>query len=85
MCIYEMEGANSCYWAVMLDGKPVPATGPAIPMDHVQHAPDGMCNMKRQVVIEGEVKDGQLYATRFDLKPPAAVPDKPRFTEEGKH
>ena len=85
MCIYEMKDANGCFWAVMLDGKPVPATGPAIPTDHVQHGPDGMCNMKRIVVIEGTLKDGLFNATRFDLVPPEGVPDKPRYAPDDNH
>ena len=85
MCAYELEGAKGCYWAVVLEGKPVPATGPAIPTDHASHAPDGMCNIRRRVVVEGELSDGLFYATRFELLPPQDVPAQPRFSDADSH
>jgi hypothetical protein len=85
LCIYKQQGKGGCHWAVDIDGRIVSATGPAVPTNeqHDAHGPDGMCNMKRRVIIEGTLEDKQFYATRFELKPAENVPTHP--AHEHKH
>ncbi|MBW2274964.1 MAG: hypothetical protein JRG96_16980 [Deltaproteobacteria bacterium] len=77
-CVFEMEGVQGCPWAAEIEGRHYLIRGP-IPEDHSSHAPDGICNMTRQAVIEGELRGGELLATRMELLPPQGVPEEPRF------
>ncbi len=84
LCLYSMPEAGGCAWAVEIDGTTYLATG-ALPRDHENHAPEGMCNMKRQVVVDGNIRGDRFVATRFDLQAPGTVPEKPRYTPEDEH
>lgn len=84
MCVFKMEGIRACMWAVEIDGKFYLADG-KLPKNHQNHAPDGMCNMPRHAVVDGEIVGGRFVASRFELEPAAGVPQNPRFTKEGVH
>lgn len=88
-CVFKMEGGQGCYWAVELDGKFHVAAGNALPKDHDAHAPDGMCNMERKAMVEGEIVDDQFVASRFEILPaqkvPQGVPKKPQPIASDKH
>lgn len=77
-CIFEMEGLKGCPWAVELEGKAYLVQGP-LPDDHSTHAPDGICNMRRQAIVDGQLKGDRFVATRFELLPARDVPANPRF------
>ncbi len=76
MCQFEVEGAKGCFWAVDIGDTAYPVDG-TLPHDHNSHAADGMCNMKRKAVVDGELKNGQFVATRFELVPAEGVPAAP--------
>jgi hypothetical protein len=84
MCIFEMEGVRACLWAVEIDGKFYLADGD-LPKNHESHAPDGMCNMSRHAVVDGELVGGRFVASRFELEPAGKPPGNPRFTEKDVH
>ncbi len=84
MCLYGQPLGTGCYWAVEYEGKVYPVSG-ALPKDHENHAPTGMCNMKRQVRVDGTLRSTGLAATKFELLPPESVPDAPKFTPEDVH
>ena len=83
-CIFEMEGVEGCPWAAEIEGEHYLIRGP-LPTDHSTHAPDGICNMHRKAVVDGELRDGELLVTRFELLPAEEVPAQPRFTPEDLH
>jgi len=83
-CIFEMEGVEGCPWAAEIDGGHYLIRG-RLPEDHSTHAPDGICNMRRRAVVDGELRGGELRVTRFDLLPPEEVPPEPRFGPEDVH
>jgi hypothetical protein len=83
-CVFEMEGVEGCPWAVEIEGEHYLIRG-RIPKDHNTHAPDGICNMTRKAVIDGELRDGELLVTRMELLPPEEVPAEPRFSPEDLH
>ena len=84
MCQYGVPSSGGCYWAVQWKGEMLVVQG-EIPMDHENHAPDGMCNVKRKAVVTGTAKSGQLYAKKFELLPPEEVPKNPKFTPADDH
>lgn len=84
-CIFKLPNGRGCYWAIDLDGRQVPVTGPAVPLDHESHAPDGMCNVARHAVVEGTLYADRFDATRFELEPAAEIPATPRFTPADVH
>ena len=84
MCQYQVFGNSGCYWSVEWEGKPHVVQG-IVPEDHENHAPDGMCNIKRQAKVSGRLKAGQFYATSFELLPATGVPENPSFTPEVIH
>lgn len=83
MCQFEMEGAETCFWAARFDGKTVTVRGDALPEDHDAHAPDGMCNVTRQAVVSGTLYPTYFLATKFELLPidPSALPAEPHAHE----
>ena len=84
MCLHGKILGAGCYWAVEYEGEVYPVSG-SVPKDHENHSPTGMCNMKRQVRVDGTLRSTGLAATRFELLPPDAVPDAPKFTSEDVH
>jgi hypothetical protein len=84
MCLFSMREAKGCMWAVEIEGTPYLVQG-ALPRDHENHSPDGMCNVKRQVVVDGHLREDRFVATRFDLLPAESVPEKPTFSPEDVH
>jgi hypothetical protein len=84
MCIFKMEGVRGCIWAVEIKEKYYLADG-NLPKHHDAHGPDGMCNVGREAVVDGELVNNKFIATRFDLKPAAHIPENPRFTPADKH
>ena len=83
-CQYGAMGNSGCYWTIQWKGDMLVVQGD-IPQDHQNHAPDGMCNVKRQVVVSGRVKSGQIYAKKFELLPIQDVPENPKFTPADLH
>lgn len=84
-CVFAMEEAKvGCPWAVELDGKRYIIQG-EVPQDHVNHAPDGICNMPRRAIVSGRVRGDRFISTKLELKPAQDVPTAPRFTPEDEH
>jgi len=85
MCRFGMEGSSpGCYWAAEIDGRTVPVNGEAIPNDHDNHAPGGMCNVTRDAIVSGTLYESQLVVTRFDLQPVDPA-EEPEFGPEDVH
>jgi hypothetical protein len=84
MCIYQMPNSNGCYWAADINGQHYVVQG-NLPKAHENHAPDGMCNMPREAVIDGTIEGNQIFAKRFTLVAPEKVPQKPEFTPADIH
>lgn len=86
MCRFGLEDPerHGCYWAAQIDGRVVPIGGTALPRDHENHAPDGMCNVTREAVVSGTLYEKSFVASEFELQPvdPAAEPE---FTPEHVH
>ena len=72
-CVFGQHDRPGCYWAMELDGQYYEVLG-ALPPDHDSHAPGGMCTMKRQAHVDGQVVEGKFVATRFELVPLDHVP-----------
>ena len=69
MCIFGMEGVESCELAVEVEGRAYLVAGPAM-MDHGDaHEEHGMCTIARKAVVKGEVADGKFAADAFTLLP----------------
>lgn len=84
MCIWGMTNTEGCEWAAELDGAHYLVRGP-VPHDHVNHAPDGMCNMKRQAVVAGSIRGDLFVASKFDLLPASGAPDAPKYSDQDIH
>ena len=84
MCLYAKPTGQGCYWVVEIDGETYPMAG-ELPRDHQNHAPDGMCNMKRQARISGALRGENFIATQFDLLPAESPPAVPTYTEADIH
>ena len=74
MCMFKMPGVRRCMWAVQIGDQVYPAEG-NLPKHHDAHGKGGMCTMYRKAVVDGTLVHGKFVATRFDLMPPAAIPD----------
>ena len=85
-CIFDMPGVENCPWAAELDGHHYLLRG-SLPLDHNSHLADGICNMRRQARLTGEIRGDLLVVSRFELLPaaPEAVPEEPRFTPADVH
>ena len=57
----------------------------ALPTDHENHAPDGMCNMTRTVRVTGEIRGKNFIASKFDVLSAEDVPAEPKYTPEDVH
>jgi hypothetical protein len=68
-CRFRLTSHPGCWWAAELGGAVVPVTGPALPQDHDDHGPEGMCNVTRAAVVSGRLYPTHFIATRFDLGP----------------
>ena len=84
MCRYGQGAGKGCYWVISYQGKAYPVAG-TLPQDHDNHAPDGMCNMKRQVRVSGELRGENFIASRFEVLPAEGVPQNPEYTPEDIH
>ena len=84
MCQYGVIGTQGCYWAIQWNGEMAIVQG-VVPEDHENHAPDGMCNIKRQAKVTGRIKSGQFYSQAFELLPAETVPDTPTYTPKDIH
>ncbi len=65
MCMFG-QMANTCEWAVEIDGEVYPGTG-ALPPTEDAHEDDGMCNVRRQATVSGKLQNGAFLATKFEL------------------
>ena len=84
MCLYLKPTNAGCYWVIEHEGETYPVAG-KLPLDHENHAHDGMCNMKRQVRVTGDIRGPNFIATKFDVLPTSDIPDTPRYTPDDKH
>ena len=84
MCKFDMPSNGGCYWAAEINGQHYVVQGNT-PIDHQNHAPDGMCNITRTAVVDGTIEGRNLFAKRFELLPPADVPASPEFTPADIH
>jgi hypothetical protein len=68
-CKFGLKG-DGCDLAVRIGGRAYFVKG--VDMDSLgdAHAAHGLCNAIRKARVTGEVKDGRLVATRFELLPP---------------
>lgn len=85
-CVFKMPQAQGCPFAIELEGKHYLMQG-KLPVGHVNHAPDGICNVPRTAHVDGRIVGNHFIATRVDLEPlaPEELPDKPRFTPADEH
>ena len=83
-CIYKIPDGSGCYWTITHEGKHYPVAG-ALPHDHENHAPDGMCNMERQVRVSGTIRGENFVADRFELLPAGEVPSNPAHGPDDPH
>ena len=83
-CIFGMEEAEGCPWAAKIDGKHYLMLG-AIPTDHFNHSPSGICNMRRQARVEGFIRQDRFVANSLELLPATNVPASPTYTEKDLH
>jgi len=88
-CVFRMdesrlEGVPGCPWAAEIDGRHHLLYGP-VPQDHFNHAPDGICNMRRQANVEGSVRDDKFIARSLELLPATDIPSQRAYTEDDKH
>ncbi len=83
-CILEMEGVEGCPWAAEIDGKAYLIQG-AVPHDHNSHEADGICNMKRQAVVDGVIRGDLLVVSSMELIPADSIPENPRFAPDEGH
>ena len=67
-CQFGMEG-DGCNLAVRFDGKSYYVDGTSIDDHGDAHGDDGLCNCIRKAKITGEIKDGRLVATAFEVLP----------------
>jgi hypothetical protein len=74
-CIFHMPNVKSCPWAAELDGHYYLLTG-NVPSQQNSHAPGGICTMKRQARIDGELVNDVIRVARLELLPiePGSVP-----------
>lgn len=82
-CIFEMEGVEGCPWAAEIDGQHYLIRG-ALP-DHESHEADGICNMTRQAVVDGEIRGDELVVSSMVLVDADSIPETPRFAPEDQH
>ena len=84
-CIFEMKKATTgCPWAVEIDGHHYLVQG-EVPQGHQNHAPDGICNMRRRAIVDGTIRGDRFISTHFELKRAGGVPENPRYTPEDVH
>ena len=62
MCTYDMEGAEECVTALMIDGKPYLLAGAELDAHEV-----GLCDSAKQVAVTGSIKDGKFVADSIML------------------
>ncbi len=82
-CIFDMEDVEGCPWAAEIDGSHYLMSG-ALP-DHNSHESDGICNMSREAVVDGEIRGEELVISKMVLMPAQGIPDKPRFAPDEQH
>ncbi len=76
LCRFRVPGAHRCHWAADIGGKIVPVTGPAVPLDHEPHGPEGMCVVERRATVAGMLYDDKLIVDAFKLAPYSGPPSE---------
>jgi hypothetical protein len=76
-CIFEMENVHNCPWAAEIDGKHHLIVG-EVPKGHDSHAAEGICSMRREAIVSGELRDGTLVVSSMELQPAVNVPAERR-------
>lgn len=72
LCVFHMEDARGCFWAVEIDGAFHAAGGAAVPpYDMVEaHEEQGQCKVERKARVAGTIMaDGRFVATTFEVLP----------------
>ena len=69
-CVFQEldRGIPGCWWAAEIDGKVRKIQG-EVPLEHDAHEPGGMCTMKREAVITGEVREDVVISRKMELVP----------------
>lgn len=67
MCIYNMKGVRGCKLAVKIDGTAYLVDGAGIDDLGDAHAPDGICNTSRKVIVDGKIENNRFAATMIKL------------------
>lgn len=82
-CVFEMEGVEGCPLAAEIDGKHYLVRG-ALP-EHDSHEADGICNMKRAAIVDGELRGEFLVVSKIVFIPADSIPETPRFAPDEEH
>lgn len=83
-CMFHMPDAQGCPIAAEIEGEHYLIQG-RVPEGHQNHAADGICNMTRQALVDGVIRDGKLITSRIELLPAQNVPTTPQFTAQDVH
>jgi hypothetical protein len=63
MCVYGMEGADSCTLAAKIKDKPMMVKGAELDMhDH------GLCSGAKRAVVSGKIEGGDLVASKVEIE-----------------
>lgn len=68
-CIFDMDGVNGCKLAVEVDGRKYLVSGSGIDDHGDAHASDGLCNARRQAIVNGRIERDRFVADRIKLLP----------------
>jgi hypothetical protein len=82
-CVFEMEGVEGCPLAAEIDGEYYLVRG-ALP-EHDSHEADGICNMKRSAIVDGELRGEFLVVSKIEFVPADSIPESPRFAPDEGH
>ena len=63
MCVYHMDGVNSCQTAAMVNGKPILIEGEWADAHSL-----GLCGGAKQALVSAQMQDGQLTASKVELR-----------------
>jgi hypothetical protein len=62
-CVFHDERADGCQTAVKVGDEIYPVVGDCVPEAHSA----GLCEAAHRAVVAGEIRDGEVHATKFEL------------------